>query len=104
MRYIAKFSQLKGDEEQCLVDLPDNLALPRRKRTGKAGRLPGWHGKDKVLAAHLVTDVGLVALAAPSVIDTGLVAHEVTLALAMAQVSTGAHPRNFWRCALRPQK
>ena len=41
------------------MNLTDNPALPLRKLTGKAGRLPGCPVRDKVRAAHLVSDVGL---------------------------------------------
>src|SRR5205085_12315362 len=79
-----RFSQLKGDAEQCLVNLTDNLAPPPRRLTEKAGRLPGCRVRNKAHAAHLVSDVGLVAhavgkaRAAHLVSDVDLVAHLVT--------------------------
>src|SRR5205807_9343941 len=108
MRYIAKFSQLKGDAEQCLVNLTDNPAPPLRKLTGKAGRLPGCPVRDVARVAHLVSDVGLAAQAvgrvrvAHLVTDTGLVVPG--RAGTAGRVNTGAHPRNFWRCVLRPRR
>jgi hypothetical protein len=108
-----RFSQLKGDKEQCLVNLTDNLAIPLKKLTGKAGRPPGCRVRDNVHATHLVSDIGLVAHAVvmvhavPLATETGLVApgkagviatgkvHAALSALALAQVSTGAHPMSF---------
>src|SRR2546429_6772763 len=108
MRYIARFSQLKGDAEQCLVNLTDNPAPPPRKLTGKAGRLPGCPVRDKARAAHLVSDVGLAARAvgrvraAHLVTDVGLVVPGRAEAGTAGKVNTAVHPRNFWRCVLRP--
>src|SRR5438876_11825545 len=110
MRYIAKFSQLKGDAEQCLVNLTDNPAPSPRKLTGKAGRLPGCPVRDKARAAHLVSDVGLAAQAvgrvraAHLVSDAGLAVPGMAGAGTAGKVNTGAHPGNFWRCVLRPRR
>jgi hypothetical protein len=101
-----RFSQLKGDEGQCLVILTDSPEISLRKRTGKAGRLPGWKVRDEVHVVHLVPDMGLVALAvggdaARSVIGMGLVALVVAgsitarSALALAPVGTGGYPMSF---------
>src|SRR5256885_16581238 len=62
--YRRCFSQLKGDQEQCLVDLTGDPAIPPRKRTGKAGRPPGCPVRERASAAHLVPDVDLAAHAA----------------------------------------
>src|SRR5260370_41983041 len=81
-------------------------------RTGKAGRLPGCQVRDKVHAAHLVSDVGLAAhevgrvRAALSAPDSGLVVPGKAGVMALsapvlARVSIGASPMNSWRCALR---
>src|SRR5437588_12020779 len=108
MRYIAKFSQLKGDAEQCLVNLTDNLAPPPRKLTGKAGRLPGCPVRDKARAAHLVSDVGLVdqavgrVRAAHLVSDVGLVVPGQAGAGTAGEVNTWAHARKCWPGGLRP--
>src|SRR5579864_1461365 len=115
MRYIAKVHSLKGEKEQCLVKLADHLSLPLRKRTGKAGRLPGCRVRERANAARLVSGVGLAAIAAGKVravplalgkagaIAVGKV-HAAPSALVLAPVNTGAYPRNCWHCALRPQK
>src|SRR5436190_22670051 len=108
--YRKCFSQLKGDQEQCLVDLTGNPAIPQRKRTGKAGHPPGCRSH----AAHLVPDVALVAHAAGGVHAVPsaevLAAQEVSLAQGLAGVitapsvevlvqdSTGVYPMRFWRC------
>src|SRR5437763_6944479 len=105
MRYIARFSQLKGDAQQWLVNLTDNLSPPLRKLTGKAGRLPGCPVRETDHVAHLAMDADLVAHVAgtaPLVIDMvgGITAGKVhadlsASALALAQVGTGVYPMNF---------
>src|SRR5947209_6091111 len=99
-----KFSQLKGDAEQCSVDSTDALVIPLRKRTGKVGRLPGCRVRDRVHVAHLVLDVDLAARAAHSVLDVAgkaLVGHS---AQASVLAGSGACPMKCWRCALRPRR
>jgi hypothetical protein len=101
-----RFSQLKGDEGQCLVILTDNPEISLRKRTGKAGLLPGWRVRDQAHVVHLVPDVGLVAHAvggdvARSVIGMGLVALVVAgditarSVMDLAPVDTGVYPMRF---------
>src|SRR5260370_25023092 len=93
MRYVAKVLSIERRLEKCLVNLTGSQALPLRMRTGKAGRRPGCQVRDKVNAAHLVSDVGLVV---PG--KAGVMAPSATV---LARVSIGASPINSWRCALR---
>src|SRR5260370_21640853 len=103
MRYVAKVLSIERRLEKCLVNLTGSQALPLRMRTGKAGRRPGCQVRDKVNAAHLVSDVGLAAhevgrvRAALSAPDSGLVVPDKAGVMApsatvLARVSIGASP------------